>query len=104
MGRERRKAAPHPGGTLMADERCPSCGTPYEADATFCINCGAKRVVTPPPAQPAAPEPPKEAAAPPAPPAAPPETKEPPAPPPAPAPSSPPQPAEAPPSDDAVLD
>lgn len=27
----------------MAEERCPSCGTPYESGATFCINCGAKR-------------------------------------------------------------
>ncbi len=27
----------------MPDDKCPNCGTPYEADATFCINCGAKR-------------------------------------------------------------
>ena len=29
----------------MAEECCPSCGTPYESGATFCINCGAKRGV-----------------------------------------------------------
>ncbi len=44
----------------MPDENCPSCGTPYEAEATFCINCGAKRA-------PAAPTPVPEAAAPPPP-------------------------------------
>jgi uncharacterized Zn finger protein (UPF0148 family) len=27
----------------MAEELCPSCGTPYESGGTFCINCGAKR-------------------------------------------------------------
>jgi len=27
----------------MAEELCPSCGTPYEPGGTFCINCGAKR-------------------------------------------------------------
>jgi len=27
----------------MTEESCPSCGAPYETDATFCINCGAKR-------------------------------------------------------------
>ncbi|HUV86227.1 MAG TPA: zinc ribbon domain-containing protein [bacterium] len=27
----------------MPEEKCPNCGTPYESDATFCINCGAKR-------------------------------------------------------------
>lgn len=27
----------------MPEKICPNCGTPYEADATFCINCGAKR-------------------------------------------------------------
>ncbi len=27
----------------MPEDKCPNCGTPYEADATFCINCGAKR-------------------------------------------------------------
>jgi uncharacterized Zn finger protein (UPF0148 family) len=28
----------------MAEDLCPSCGTPYEPGGTFCINCGAKRV------------------------------------------------------------
>lgn len=27
----------------MPEDKCPHCGTPYESDATFCINCGAKR-------------------------------------------------------------
>ena len=27
----------------MPEEKCPNCETPYEPDATFCINCGAKR-------------------------------------------------------------
>lgn len=35
----------------MSTERCPSCGTPYEPDATFCINCGAKRVEVKPPTE-----------------------------------------------------
>jgi len=39
----------------MSAERCPGCGTPYESDADFCINCGAKRQA-PAPAAPAAPQ------------------------------------------------
>ncbi|UCH78417.1 MAG: zinc ribbon domain-containing protein [Candidatus Coatesbacteria bacterium] len=35
----------------MAEEKCPHCGTPYEAEATFCINCGAKREEAAPPAE-----------------------------------------------------
>jgi hypothetical protein len=31
----------------MPEEKCPNCGTAYEEDATFCINCGAKREETP---------------------------------------------------------
>ena len=31
----------------MPDEKCPNCGKPYEGDATFCINCGAKREEAP---------------------------------------------------------
>jgi hypothetical protein len=27
----------------MPEDKCPHCGAPYEGDATFCINCGAKR-------------------------------------------------------------
>lgn len=56
----------------MSEEKCSNCGTPYEPDATFCINCGAKReeapkdeapepAAAPPPAEPPAEvEPPKE--------------------------------------------
>jgi hypothetical protein len=46
----------------MAEEKCPHCATPYEEEATFCINCGAKREEAPPPAaEKAAPkEPPAE--------------------------------------------
>jgi hypothetical protein len=28
----------------MAEENCPHCGAAYDEGATFCINCGAKRV------------------------------------------------------------
>ena len=27
----------------MSVERCPKCGTPYQKDATFCINCGMSK-------------------------------------------------------------
>jgi len=50
---------------MMSVEKCPSCGTPYEPDATFCINCGAKRVAAPAgkeeTAAPAEPSPPEKA-------------------------------------------
>ncbi len=55
----------------MPEEKCPNCGTLYESDATFCINCGAKREVAPkdeqlqPPAATAPAEPPVEDRAPP---------------------------------------
>jgi hypothetical protein len=88
----------------MAEDHCPSCGTPYEAEATFCVNCGAKRAArpaeapaaasapTPPPPQPeaAAPAPAPikpEAVAAPTPPPTQPEPVPAPAPTPAPAPS-----------------
>jgi hypothetical protein len=54
----------------MPEEKCPNCGTPYETDATFCINCGAEREEAPKgeapePAAAASPaEPPAEAAPP----------------------------------------
>lgn len=35
----------------MPEEKCPQCGTPYEEEATFCINCGAKREAPAPPAE-----------------------------------------------------
>jgi transcription initiation factor TFIIIB Brf1 subunit/transcription initiation factor TFIIB len=31
----------------MPEDKCPNCGTAYESDATFCINCGAKREEAP---------------------------------------------------------
>lgn len=36
----------------MPEEKCPNCGTAYESDATFCINCGAKREEAPKDEQP----------------------------------------------------
>jgi hypothetical protein len=56
----------------MPEEKCPNCGTAYESDATFCINCGAKREEAPKDEQPETPaavapaEAPKEAEPPPA--------------------------------------
>lgn len=76
----------------MPEEKCPNCGTPYETEATFCINCGAKREeaskdeALEPPAAPAPAEPPAEAEPPKE---EPPEAKTPP-------------PAQAPPDDDVV--
>lgn len=39
----------------MPEEKCPNCGTAYESDATFCINCGAKREEAPKDEQPETP-------------------------------------------------
>lgn len=56
----------------MPEEKCPNCGTAYESDATFCINCGAKREEAPKDEQPETPaatapaEPPAETEPPPA--------------------------------------
>ncbi len=56
----------------MPEEKCPNCGTAYESDATFCINCGAKREEAPKDEQPETPaaaapaEPPAEDEPPPA--------------------------------------
>jgi hypothetical protein len=42
----------------MSVERCPNCGTPYQEDASFCINCGmskeeAAKAAEPKPEEPA---------------------------------------------------